>query len=108
MFALLGVVLVGAPELDRPLPGRVDLADLVGRVEDHAAGREVGPLDVPASASPAAAPGYPAAPPGRWQTSLRLCGGMFVAIPTAIPDAPLTSRFGNCAGRTSGSSVVAA
>ena len=25
---------------------------------------------------------------------------MFVAIPTAIPDAPLTSRFGNCAGRT--------
>ena len=41
----------------------------------------------------------------RLQTSLRLCGGMFVAMPTAIPDAPLTSRFGNCAGRTIGSSV---
>ena len=28
---------------------------------------------------------------------------MFVAIPTAIPDEPLTSRFGNRAGSTSGS-----
>ena len=32
-----------------------------------------------------------------------LCGGMFVAIPTAIPDEPLTSRFGNRAGSTVGS-----
>ena len=31
-------------------------------------------------------------------TSFRLCGGMFVAMPTAMPDEPLTSRFGN-AGR---------
>ena len=34
----------------------------------------------------------------RWRaaamTSPRLCGGMFVAMPTAIPDEPLTSRFG--------------
>ena len=36
-------------------------------------------------------------------TSLRLCEIMFVAIPTAIPEAPLTSRFGNAAGSTSGS-----
>src|SRR5713101_4660024 len=35
-------------------------------------------------------------------TSLRLCGGMFVAIPTAIPADPLTSRFGNRDGRTLG------
>ena len=38
----------------------------------------------------------------RWRaapmTSTRLCGGMFVAIPTAIPLAPLTSRFGRAAG----------
>ena len=27
---------------------------------------------------------------------------MFVAIPTAIPEAPLTSRFGSPAGSTSG------
>ena len=33
-------------------------------------------------------------------TSPRLCGGMFVAIPTAIPELPLTSRFGKRAGRT--------
>ena len=36
-------------------------------------------------------------------TSARLWGGMFVAIPTAIPWLPLTSRFGNREGRTSGS-----
>ncbi len=36
-------------------------------------------------------------------TSPKLCGGMFVAMPTAIPVDPFTSRFGNRAGRTSGS-----
>ena len=35
-------------------------------------------------------------------TSPRLCGAMFVAIPTAMPDAPLTSRLGRPAGSTSG------
>ncbi len=38
--------------------------------------------------------------------SVRLCGGMLVAMPTAMPEAPLTSRLGNEAGRTLGSSVV--
>ena len=36
-------------------------------------------------------------------TSQRLCGGMLVAIPTAIPEEPLTRRFGKRQGRTSGS-----
>ncbi len=36
-------------------------------------------------------------------TSPRLCGGMFVAIPTAMPVAPLTSRLGSSAGSTVGS-----
>ena len=36
-------------------------------------------------------------------TSRRLCGGMFVAMPTAIPEEPLTSRFGKRAGSTTGS-----
>ena len=35
--------------------------------------------------------------------SRRLCGGMFVAMPTAMPDEPLTSRFGKRAGSTGGS-----
>jgi hypothetical protein len=39
-------------------------------------------------------------------TSRRLCGGMFVAMPTAMPAAPLTSRLGNLAGRSSGSWVL--
>ena len=38
-------------------------------------------------------------------TSRRLCGGMLVAMPTAMPDEPLTSRFGNRDGRTVGSCV---
>ena len=36
------------------------------------------------------------------RTSLKLCGGIFVAIPTAIPEEPLTKRFGIFVGRTSG------
>ena len=35
-------------------------------------------------------------------TSPRLCGGMFVAIPTAMPLEPFTSRFGNRLGSTAG------
>ena len=35
--------------------------------------------------------------------SVRLCGGILVAIPTAIPVDPLTSRLGNLDGRTVGS-----
>ena len=39
-------------------------------------------------------------------TSPRLCGGMLVAMPTAMPCEPLTSRFGNRAGRTTGCLVA--
>ena len=37
-------------------------------------------------------------------TSVRLCGGMLVAMPTAMPELPLTRRLGMLAGRTVGSS----
>ena len=37
-------------------------------------------------------------------SSPRLCGGMFVAMPTAIPVEPFASRLGKRAGRTTGSS----
>ena len=36
-------------------------------------------------------------------TSVRLCGGIFVAIPTAIPDVPLINKFGILFGKTVGS-----
>ena len=36
-------------------------------------------------------------------TSPRLCGGMFVAMPTAMPPPPFTSRLGKRAGSTVGS-----
>ena len=38
--------------------------------------------------------------------SVGLCGGIFVAIPTAIPDEPFISKFGTRVGITSGSFVV--
>ncbi len=37
-------------------------------------------------------------------TSHRLCGGMLVAMPTAMPAEPFTSRFGTRVGMTEGSS----
>ena len=36
-------------------------------------------------------------------TSPKLCGGILVAIPTAIPDEPLTKRLGYLEGNTTGS-----
>ena len=39
-------------------------------------------------------------------TSRKLWVGMFVAIPTAIPDPPLTNKFGNRDGKTTGSFSV--
>ena len=39
-------------------------------------------------------------------TSERLCGGILVAIPTAMPSEPLTSRFGYRAGSTNGSFLL--
>ena len=36
-------------------------------------------------------------------TSERLCGGMLVAIPTAIPEAPLINNPGILVGKTVGS-----
>ena len=35
--------------------------------------------------------------------SVRLCGGIFVAMPTAMPSEPLRSRFGTRVGITDGS-----
>ena len=40
-------------------------------------------------------------------SSRRLCGGTFVAMPTAMPAEPLTSRFGKRVGSTDGSLVRA-
>jgi len=37
------------------------------------------------------------------QSSAALCGGIEVAMPTAMPCEPLASRFGNPPGRTTGS-----
>ncbi len=59
-----------------------------------------------ASSSSALASGFSRNQMTALATSRRLCGGMLVAIPTAIPDEPLTSRFGMRDGSTVGSVVL--
>jgi hypothetical protein len=79
-------------------------ASSIGRVEDLAARGEVRPRHVGFEQS--CVDGHLRVVDQRDErlhTSLRLCGGMFVAMPTAMPSEPFTSRFGNCAGRTMGS-----
>ena len=39
-------------------------------------------------------------------SSAALCGGIDVAMPTAMPCEPLASRLGKAAGSTTGSSLV--
>ena len=36
-------------------------------------------------------------------TSIKLCGGILVAIPTAIPEEPLANKLGTRVGKTVGS-----
>mmetsp|Transcript_14797 Transcript_14797/g.61637 ORF Transcript_14797/g.61637 Transcript_14797/m.61637 type:complete len:386 (-) Transcript_14797:373-1530(-) len=62
------------------------------------AGRRAMSASTPTSASSMSASSAAA-------TSRRLCGGMLVAMPTAMPWLPLMSRFGSLAGSTAGSSV---
>ena len=61
-----------------------------------------GPLTMPASSSVVVS-AFSINAMTASQISLRLCGGMFVAMPTAMPDAPFRSRFGMRAGSTHGS-----
>ena len=48
----------------------------------------------------------PAVQRARRSSSPALCGGIAVAMPTAMPVVPLASRLGNAAGRTTGSSSL--
>ena len=53
--------------------------------------------------SPSVASGFSSTQMQAFMTSVRLWGGMFVAMPTAMPLEPLTSRLGKRAGSTRGS-----
>ena len=87
---------------DRAATGALRLLDAAAAV-DEAAGGEVGARARSASGRRSGAAGCAM----RWivasTISPRLCGGMFVAMPTAMPPEPLTSRFGTRDGRTVGS-----
>ena len=107
-LAAAGDVLDGAlgAHEEAAAAGAVGLRD-GGLAEDEAAGGEVGTLDVLEDEVEVGA-GFVLGlcRAARWQalmTSVRLCGGMLVAMPTAMPELPLTMRLGMRAGRTVGS-----
>ena len=87
-------------------PALAGLIDILHTLDTHqdAAGREVGAGHDPQQFIDRNLRGCRGSASTASQTSRRLCGGILVAIPTAIPSVPLTSRFGIFAGRTVGSS----
>jgi len=81
----------------------------VGVLDDHPTGREIWTLDEAHQVFNSDIIHFFPIPQQIYQSVNhlpRLCGGMLVAMPTAIPVAPLTSRLGIAAGKTSGSSRV--
>ena len=78
---------------DRAAAGVVGGAD-AGAAEDDAAGREIRARHDLDQLVDARAPGSSISAMQASITSPRLCGGMLVAMPTAMPPAPLTRRFG--------------
>jgi hypothetical protein len=98
---LLGVGL--AADADDSLAGLQVAQDRLAPGDD-AARREVGPLDD--AADLVHADGRPVHDrAGRVDDLVRLCGGMLVAMPTAIPVDPFMRRLGSAAGSTVGSVV---
>ena len=82
----------GGPHPDDAAAGLVGLPDLL-HAEQLPAGRQVGAGKVPHQV----VEGRRGLSSRCWAastTSTRLCGIMLVAMPTAMPDVPLTSRFG--------------
>ena len=86
----------------RTAAGRVGLEDAVA-ADDEAAGGKSGPGTTRRTAFSRAsrrlAALFDRARCTPSMTSPMLCGGMLVAMPTAMPAEPLTSRFGNVVGQ---------
>ena len=88
---------------ERAAPGRIGLGDLGARIDDQPAGRKIRPRHV-FQQRLGARFGLSIRCSAASHSSAALCGGIEVAMPTAMPCAPLASRFGNAAGSTIGSS----
>ena len=104
LLAVLGQLLDGSARAQFQLAAtrHVGLQDALPS-ENEAAGGEIGTLHELHDLAPARRVGCWIKWMVALMTSVRLCGGKFVAMPTAMPLLPLTSRFGTRVGRTSGS-----
>ena len=91
-----------AANRDRAAAGLVGFANRLV-AQDRAAGREIRALDDVAEIVVARRRDRRSARRSHRQISPRLCGGMFVAMPTAMPLEPLTSSCGSRPGSTLGS-----
>ena len=83
----------------------VDLTYVAGRRDDLSAAREVRAGQPARSMSSSDAFGSASSSSVAAATSRRLCDGISVAMPTAMPDAPLSSTNGRRAGSSRGSCV---
>ena len=83
-----------------PSGGFADAADYRARFPDGRIGSD------PSQATPEKGAQIVAVAKQALMTSFKLCGGMLVAMPTAIPDEPLIKRFGTRVGKTVGSVSV--
>ena len=104
--ALVDVFEVRARAHDEAAAARAIAFEDAGGAVDDASRREIGALHDARSGRRSPCPVHSAARGSRSMTSARLCGGILVAIPTAIPEEPLISRFGSRAGNTTGSSSL--
>ena len=104
--AALVLDLPAGADAEAAAAGAVGLEDARPVLDDDAAGREIrARARVPTSVSIRAF-GFSIRWSAASQSSAALCGGIVVAMPTAMPDEPLARRLGKAPGRTTGSSSL--
>ena len=91
---------------ERAAAGAVGLGHGGRRVDDDAAGRQIRPRHELHQLLGGGARACAIRCSAASQSSAALCGGIEVAMPTAMPCEPLASRFGKAAGSTTGSSLA--
>ena len=103
-FAVLAHLFGGGfgAHLDGAAAGREVIVDALA-AQDDAAGGEIGALHHLDQILGSWMAGFCTSAMQASTISLRLCGGILLAMPTAMPSLPLTSRLGMRVGRTSGS-----
>ena len=103
-LAVVALDMTAGTDVDATAPGPVGLVNAAYTIDD-AGGREIRPRHMLHQAATSIS-GFSISARQALMISPRLCGGILVAMPTAMPAEPLTSRFGTRVGNTEGSCSV--